>query len=142
MRGERSDLIAILQEVQTGFGYLPEEAMQRVAQFVGVPESEVYGVATFYAQFKLAPTGKKMIRVCQGTACRVQGGARILAEVKRRLGIAPGGTTRDGAFTLETVACPGTCALAPNMTINGEVHGQMTPQKVAEILDEAMAKGE
>lgn len=142
MRGDRGNLIAILQEVQARFGYLPEEAMQRVAQSVGVPESQVYGVATFYAQFKLTPTGKKMIRVCQGTACRVQGGASILAAVENELGVAPGETTRDGAFSLETVACPGTCALAPNITINGEVHGQMTPQKVAEILDEAMAKGE
>ncbi len=142
MRGERSDLIAILQEVQTGFGYLPEEAMQRVAQFTKVPESQVYGVATFYAQFRLTPGGRNTIRVCQGTACHVQGGTRILAAAENELGVAPGGTTPDGAFSLETVACPGTCALAPNMTINGEVHGQMTPQKVAEILDEAMAKGE
>lgn len=141
MRGERSDLIAILQEVQTGFGYLPEEAMQRVAQFVGVSESEVYGVATFYGQFRLTPGGRNTIRVCLGTACHVQGGARILATVENELGIARGGTTPDGAFSLETVACLGACALAPNMTINGEVHGKMTPQKVAETLDEAMAKG-
>jgi len=114
--------------------------MQSVARFINVPESQVYGVATFYSQFRLTPTGKKMIRVCQGTACRVQGGARILEEVKRRLGIAPGGTTSDGTFTLETVACPGTCALAPNMTINGEVHSHLTPEKVAEILAEAAKK--
>ncbi len=141
MRGERSDLIAILQEVQTGFGYLPEEAMQRVAQFIRVPESEVYGVATFYGQFRLTPGGRRTIRVCQGTACHVQGGTRILAAVENELGVARGGMTPDGAFSLETVACLGACALAPNMTINGEVHGKMTPQKVAETLDEAMAKG-
>ena len=140
MRGDRGNLIAILQEVQARFGYLPEAAMQSVARFINVPESQVYGVATFYSQFRLTPTGKKMIRVCQGTACRVQGGARILEEVKRRLGIAPGGTTSDGTFTLETVACPGTCALAPNMTINGEVHSHLTPEKVAEILAEAAKK--
>ena len=134
MQGERSDLIAILQEVQVGFGYLPEEAMQRVAQFIGVSESQVYGVATFYGQFRLTPGGRNTIRVCLGTACHVQGGAQIFAAVESELGVAPGGTTPDGAFSLETVACLGACALAPNMTINGEMYGQLTPEKVVDIL--------
>lgn len=134
MQGERSDLIAVLQEVQAGFGYLPEEAMQRVAQFIGVSESQVYGVATFYGQFRLTPGGRSTIRVCLGTACHVQGGAQILAAVESELGVAPGGTTPDGAFSLETVACLGACALAPNMTINGEMYGRLTPEKVVDIL--------
>ena len=134
MQGERGDLIAILQEVQAGFGYLPEETMQRVAQFIGVSESQVYGVATFYGQFRLTPGGRNTIRVCLGTACHVQGGAQILAAVESELGVAPGGTTPDGAFSLETVACLGACALAPNMTINGEMCGRLTPEKVVDIL--------
>ncbi len=140
MRGERSDLIAILQEVQARLSYLPEEAMQRIAQFLGVPESQVYGVATFYSQFRLTPGGKNTVRVCQGTACHVQGGARILAAVAKELGVAAGGTTPDGMFSLETVACVGCCALAPNMTINGKVYGHLTPEKGVDILSE-IAKG-
>ncbi len=134
MRGERGDLISILQEVQAKFGYLPEEAMRRVAQFVRVPVSQVYGVATFYALFRLTLGGKRTIRVCQGTACHVQGGPRILAAIKDKLKVTPGGTTPDGNFTLEVVSCIGACALAPNMTIDKEVYGQLTPEKVAGIL--------
>jgi len=140
MRGERSDLIAILQEVQARFGYLPEEAMRRVAKFVNTSESQVYGVATFYGQFRLTPGGRNTIRVCLGTACHVQGGVRILATVEKELGIARGGTTPDGAFSLETVACLGACALAPNVTVNGDVHSHLTPEKVAKILAEAAKK--
>jgi len=134
MRRDRSDLIAILQAVQAKFGYLPEEAMRRVAQFVRVPVSEVYGAATFYALFRLTPGGKQTIRVCQGTACHVQGGARVLAAIKDKLGITPGTTTPDGDFTLEVVSCIGACALAPNMTIDKEVHGRLTPEKAVDIL--------
>jgi len=141
MRGERSDLIAILQEVQSRVGYLPEEAMQRVAEHVGVPESEVYGVATFYSQFRLTPGGKSTIRVCQGTACHVQGGAIILKAIEDELGVGPGGTTPDGNFTLETVACLGACALSPNMTVDDEVYGQLTPEKSLDILNEIAERG-
>jgi len=140
MRGDRGDLIAILQEVQARFSYLPEEAMRRVAKFVNTSESQVYGVATFYGQFRLTPGGRNTIRVCLGTACHVQGGARILATVENELGIARGGTTPDGAFSLETVACLGACALAPNVTVNGDVHSHLTPEKVAKILAEAAKK--
>lgn len=141
MHGERSDLIGILQEVQARLGYLPARAMQGVARFLRVPESHVYGVATFYAQFRLTPGGRNTVRVCQGTACHVQGGARILEAVKTTLGIAPGGTTADGAFTLETVACLGACALAPNMTINGEMYGRLTSEKAVDILNEVAQRG-
>ena len=132
--GEKAELIPILQQVQQVFGYLPEAAMSRIAQFLDVPECTVFGVATFYAQFKLVPTGRNIIRVCRGTACHVRGGARVLREVEKRLGIKPGESTPDLEFALETVACIGACALAPTMTKNNDTYGEMTTKKVTEIL--------
>ena len=110
---ESDDLIPVLQETQEKLGYLPAEAMERIAKYLHLPASTVYGVVTFYAQFKLVPSGKRIVRVCRGTACHVRGGARILREVEKRLGIKPGETTEDWEYTLETVACIGACALAP-----------------------------
>ena len=132
--GDSSDLIPILQEAQERFGYLPEEVMQRIAKFLRLSDNMVYGVSTFYAQFKFAPTGRRRISVCRGTACHVRGGARILREVERRLGIKPGETTDDFEYSLETVACIGACALAPTMRIGNETHGQMTTRKVVEVF--------
>jgi NADH-quinone oxidoreductase subunit E len=132
--GQSSDLIAILQEAQERFGYLPAEVMQRVAKFLHLTDNMVYGVSTFYAQFSFVPTGRRKITVCRGTACHVRGGARILKEVERRLGIRPGQTTPDMEYSLETVACIGACALAPTMRIGSETYGQMTTKKVAEVL--------
>jgi NADH-quinone oxidoreductase subunit E len=132
--GDHGNLIPILQEAQEKFGYLPEEVMQKLAKFLKLPESTVYGVSTFYAQFKLVPTGRRLIKVCRGTACHVRGGARILREVEKRLGIKPGETTEDFEYTLETVACIGACALAPTMVIDKETHGQMTTKKVTEVF--------
>jgi NADH-quinone oxidoreductase subunit E len=132
--GVSSDLIAILQEAQEKFGYLPKEVMQRVAKFLRLTDNMVYGVATFYAQFSFVPTGRRKVIVCRGTACHVRGGARILKEVERRLGIKPGETTEDMEYSLETVACIGACALAPTMRIGSETYGQMTTKKVAEVL--------
>jgi len=138
---ERSSLIPILQEVQQRFGYLPEEAMQEIAYFLRLSNSTVYSVSTFYAQFKLVPTGKRTVKVCRGTACHVQGGARILRDIERRLGIKPGETTEDWEYTLETVACIGACALAPTMTIDKETYSQMTARKAVEIFgDRGKAK--
>jgi len=134
--GESSELIPILQEAQERFGYLPGEVMQKIAKFLSLPESTVYGVSTFYAQFKLTPTGKKIVKVCRGTACHVRGGARILREVEKRLGIKPGETTDDMEYTLETVACIGACALAPNMVIDKETHGRLTTKKAAELFSD------
>jgi NADH-quinone oxidoreductase subunit E len=133
-KGEKAELIPILQQVQHAFGYLPEAAMSRIAKFVDVPESTVYGTATFYAQFKLIPTGRNIIRVCRGTACHVRGGARILKEVEKQLGIKSGESTPDLEYCLETVACIGACALAPTMTISNDTYGKMTTKKVTEIL--------
>jgi len=133
-KGESGELISILQEAQERFGYLPEEVMQRIAKFLRLPESNVFGVATFYAQFKLTPTGKKIVKVCRGTACHVRGGTRILQELETQLGIKPGETTDDLEYSLETIACFGSCALAPVMVIDKTVYGRMTTKKVREVL--------
>lgn len=132
--GRRDELINILQEAQEHFRYLPQEVMQRIARFLKMSESTVYAVATFYALFKLAPSGRRTVRVCRGTACHVRDGARILREVEKRLGIKPGQTTKDMEYTLETVACIGACAIAPNITIEKDTHGLMTTKKVAEVF--------
>ena len=132
-QGKREELIPILQQVQQVFGYLPEPAMRGIAKFLKLPESTVFGVGTFYAQFKLVPSGRKIIRVCRGTACHVRGGDRILREMEKRLGIKPGESTPDLEYSLETVACFGACALAPVMLVNDKVHGRMTKAKVKEI---------
>jgi len=140
-RGEKSELIPILQETQGQFRYLPAVAMKEIAQFLHMPESTVYGVSTFYAQFKLTPLGNKIIRVCRGTACHVRGASKVLTELENRLGIKAGETTEDLEYTLETVACIGACALAPTLTIENETYGKMTPKKVAEVLgDKSEAK--
>lgn len=131
---EMDELIPILQEVQQKFGYLPEPSMKQIADFLDVPESSVYGVATFYAFFKLVPTGRNVVRVCRGTACHVRGGARILREVEKQLGVNPGESTPDLEYYLETVACIGACALAPTMRINDDTFGQMTKKKAVEIF--------
>jgi NADH-quinone oxidoreductase subunit E len=131
---ERQELIPILQETQEQFRYLPEEAMREIAGFLHISENAVYGVSTFYSQFKLAPLGKKIIRVCRGTACHVRGAGKVLAELEKLLGIKAGETTPDMEYSLETVACIGACALAPTMMIGNETYGKMTPGKVAEVL--------
>jgi NADH-quinone oxidoreductase E subunit len=134
--GAGSDLIPILQEAQEKLGYLPEEVMQRVAKFLRLTDNMVYGVSTFYAQFSFTPTGRNKVTVCRGTACHVRGGARILREVEKKLGIKPGETTDDMEYTLETIACFGSCALAPVMVVNKDVYGRMTTTKVGQILAE------
>ena len=128
--GKTEELIPILQDVQAKLGYLPEKAMLEIARFTGVPESRVYAVATFYAQFRFTPIGRNHIMVCRGTACHVRGAPRILEELKRRLGIREGETTPDTEYTLETVACIGCCALAPCMMINKKVETKLTPKKL------------
>ena len=133
-RGEKAELIPILQKVQQACGYLPEEALSQIAQFVDVPECTVYGVATFYAQFKFVPTGRNVIKVCRGTGCYVRGAPRILDELETELNIKEGETTPDLEYTLETVACFGSCALAPVMVVNGRVYGRMTKDRVKKIV--------
>ena len=135
--GKKEELIPILQEAQEQFGYLPPEVMLEIAKFLRLPESTVFGVSTFYAQFKFSPTGKKKVRLCRGTACHVRGAPRILEEVEKYLGIKPGETTKDLEYSLETIACFGSCALAPVMVVDDNVYGRMTPKKVAQILGNA-----
>ncbi len=132
--GQKEDLIPILQESQERFRYLPDEVMRRIAKFLRLSESTVYGVVTFYAQFKFTPTGRRIVRVCRGTACHVRGAPRILDEVEKRLDIKPGETTGDLEYTLETIACFGACALAPVMVVDKEVHGRVTTAEVGQIL--------
>jgi len=132
--GKRPELIPILQDVQSVLGYLPPAAIAAVAKFLRVPESVVYGVVTFYAQFYLTRQGKHKIRVCQGTACHVRGSKRIMDTVRKRLGIGPGETTEDYSFTLERVACLGSCALAPVVVADDKVHGAMTVAKADSLL--------
>ena len=134
--GKREELIPLLQEVQAALGYLPAEARTAISRFLNVPESVLYGVATFYAQFYLTRQGKHKIKVCCGTACHVRGGDRIMQALKRRLEIGVGETTPDYQFTLERVACFGSCALAPVVVIDGKVYGRLTSPRVEAILEE------
>ena len=140
--GEKQELIPILQETQAQFRYLPAAAMKEIAGFLRMPESTVYGVSTFYAQFKLTPLGRKIIRVCRGTACHVRGASKVLTELEKQLGIKAGETTEDLEYTLETVACIGACALAPTITIDNETHGKMTANKVTEVLGDRKKAGQ
>ncbi|MCK4375985.1 MAG: NADH-quinone oxidoreductase subunit NuoE [Candidatus Brocadiae bacterium] len=133
---ERSSLIPILQDIQDALGYIPAQAMTQTASYLGIPDSAVYGVVTFYAQFYLTRQGKHRIKVCQGTACHVRGGRRIMRAVEKRLGIGPGETTEDYQFSLERVACFGSCALAPVMVVDGKVHARMTPQEADKLLED------
>ena len=134
-KGTKNELIPILQEVQGELGYLPEEEMLDIARFTGIPESRVYGVASFYAQFRFTPVGENVIMVCRGTACHVRGAQQVLDELSRKLGINEGETTEDLKYTLETVACIGCCALAPCVMVNKDVHGRLTRKKAGAIAE-------
>jgi len=134
-QGKKEELIPILQQAQQVFGYLPEPMMKKIAKFLKLPESTVFGVSTFYAQFKLVPTGRNIVRVCRGTACHVRGSAQILGEIEKQLGISAGETTPDLEYSLETIACFGSCALAPVVVTNSKVHGRMTTPKARDILN-------
>jgi NADH:ubiquinone oxidoreductase subunit E len=133
-RGQRGALIPVLQKVQEELGYLSEGAISEIAQFLGVSENEVFGVASFYAQFRFSRPGKHTIKVCQGTACHVRGGQKILDTVERELNVQPGGTTEDYEFGLERVACFGSCALAPVMVVDKDVYGRVTIAKAKQII--------
>ena len=132
--GDNSELIPILQAAQERFGYLPEEVMAGIARFLHMSPGTVFGVITFYAQFKLNPTGRRTVKVCRGTACHVRGASRILQEVEKELDIKPGETTEDLEYSLETIACFGSCALAPVTVVDKTVYGRVTPQRVKQIL--------
>ncbi len=133
--GKKEMVIPVLQQVQDHYGYLPRPAMERVSQLMHIPLSRLYGVATFYAQFKMKPRGRYIIRVCKGTACHIQGSPKIAERIEEILGVQSGETTDDLRFTLEEVACIGACALAPVIMVNDNPHGRLTPDKVKAILD-------
>ena len=129
-----ASVIPLLQQVQNRYGYLSENNLERVSEYTHVPLSSIYGVATFYSQFRLSRPGKHLIRVCQGTACHVLGAGEIMAYFKEQLGIEENETTTDELFTLESVRCLGCCSLAPAMMIGDETYGRLTRDKVDEIL--------
>ena len=128
------DIMEVLQDIQAAYHYLPEEALCRVSETMGVPLIEVFRLANFYKAFSLKPRGRHLITVCMGTACHVRNSPRFLDEVRRRLSVEPGGTTQDGEFTLETVNCLGACALAPVVIMDGKYYEHMTPAKLGSLL--------
>ncbi|NJE54737.1 NADH-quinone oxidoreductase subunit NuoE [Thermococcus sp. 21S9] len=131
---EPSSLIPLLQRTQERFGYLPREVLERIAEYLGIPLSRVYGVATFYAQFRFEPLGKYVVKICHGTACHVNGAVTIAQAITEELGIEEGQTTEDGLITLERVACLGCCSLAPVVMINDKVFGKLTPDRVRKLI--------
>src|SRR5664280_3449764 len=132
--GDKSAMIAVLQDIQEVFNYLPKEALKTAGRSLGIPFSRVYEVATFYNSFSLKPRGEHIVKVCMGTACHVRGAAAIQDKMERTLGIMPGETSADKKFTLETVNCVGACALGPVVVIDTEYHGQVTMAKVDKII--------
>ena len=139
--GDKSALIAILQDIQEAFNYLPKKALTVASKAMGIPLSRVYEAATFYAAFSLKPRGENVVKICKGTACHVRGASILQDKFERILGIRPGETTGDGKFSLETVNCVGACALGPVVIINTEYHGQVTLNKVDRIIDEINKDG-
>jgi len=132
---DRDSLIPILQEIQEAEGWLSEDSLTSVGLHLGIPVSKVYGVATFYNQFRFQPQGQNHIQVCRGTACHVLGSATVLEELKSKLKIGVGETTKDGLFSLEIVACIGTCGLAPVININGNFHAGVTAESLDGIIE-------
>ncbi len=131
---DRKNLIPLLQEVQTRLGYLPKKVMQEISDFLGISKVEVWGVATFYNQFRFVPLGRYHVKVCMGTACHLSGGKLILEALERELDIKVGETAEDGNFSLERVACIGCCMLAPVMVMGNKIYPKITPFKVEEAL--------
>ena len=136
----KDNLIQMLNEVQEHYGYVPMEVQKELSEFLSIPMAEIYGVVTFYSRFSLKPKGKYNISVCLGTACFVKGSQKIMDRLLERLKIQPGETTKDGLFSIEETRCVGACGLAPVFTVNGEVYGKATVQKLDQVLDELIEK--
>ena len=134
----KDNLIQMLNEIQENYGYVPMDVQKELSEFLSIPMSEIYGVVTFYSRFSLKPKGKYNISVCLGTACFVKGSQKIMDRLLERLQIQPGETTKDGLFSIEETRCVGACGLAPVFTVNGEVYGKATVQKLDQVLDELM----
>ena len=137
---DKDNLIQILNDVQEHYGYIPVHAQKAISEYLSVPMAEIYGVITFYSRFTLKPKGKYHIAVCLGTACYVKGSQKIMDRLEERLGIKTGETSKDGKFSVEATRCVGACGLAPVFTVNGEVYGKATVQKLDQILDELQEK--
>ncbi len=137
-----SDLIPILQQLQSAYGYLPKEIISRLSEKTGIFSTHIMGVATFYSQFRLEPSGKTTIKICFGTACHVNGAEKIADALCDELNVELGGTTPDREFTLESVACLGCCSLAPVMMIGSETYGRLTPDSARKIIREISGKGD
>ncbi len=136
----KDNLIQMLNEIQEHYGYVPMDVQKELSEFLSIPMAEIYGVVTFYSRFSLKPKGKYNISVCLGTACFVKGSQKIMDRLLERLKINPGETTEDGMFSIEETRCVGACGLAPVFTVNGEVYGKATVQKLDQVLDELMEK--
>ncbi len=134
-KGEEGDLIPILQRVQEKLGYISEEAIQHISRFLKISENQIFGVASFYSQFRFTEPGRNSIKVCMGTACHVRGGQILCEAVERELDISPGQTTKDKRFDLQRVACLGCCALAPVIQVNDDIYSRMTVIRLKEILN-------
>lgn len=132
---EQDSLIPILQDIQNTDGFLSENAIVEVGDYLNLPTSKIYGVATFYNQFRFQPVGKNHIQVCRGTACHVLGSATVLEELEKNLKIKAGDTSKDGLFSIEVVACIGACGLAPVIAINGNFHAKVTPESLKDIIE-------
>ena len=141
-REERGSVIGVLQDILAEFRYLPEEALERVSEQLEIPLSRLYGLATFYNSFRLEPRGKHHVCVCVGTACHVNGAPKLVRTLERCLGVAPGETTEDEQFTLDTVNCLGACALGPLVVVDGEYRGKMDQSKVIRLLRQYRADNE
>ena len=139
-KGVYGSLISILQEAQEIYGFLPDDVLAYIAERTGNTIAQVRGVATFYAQFRFAPSGKYLFQLCCGTACHVNGSRALLETLESELGLTDGNTTEDGLFTLNEVACLGCCSLSPVIMVNGEVHSGMTPEKLRALIAELRAK--
>jgi len=135
-QGERGALIPLLQSAQETYGYIPESAIDYISEVVGIPSADIYGVITFYSQFRLKPMGKNIIKICDGTACHVNSSTVLIRTLESELQIGNDETTDDGLFTIQKVACLGCCSLSPVLMINDETHGRLTPKKVQQLLKE------
>lgn len=133
-KGEEGDLIPILQEIQESFGYISEQAVKAISGFLRMSENQVFGVTSFYSQFRFSPPGRNSVKVCLGTACHVRGGQILCDALERELGIVPGETTKDRRFDLQRVACLGCCALAPVVTVKDDLYSRMTVIRLKQIL--------
>jgi NADH-quinone oxidoreductase subunit E len=141
-RRQNGSLISLLQSAQDSYGYIPEKVIYYISELAGIPAAEIYGVITFYSQFRLKPMGKNIIRICEGTACHVNGAKTVRSVLQDELGISVDETTDDGLFSLQSVACLGCCSLAPVMMINDETHGNLVTEKIKRIIRDYKMKEE